>query len=93
MNMIAAVRLSANGLESGMESGPVSGGGGLRVSLTDALRVAYRNLEGFMTGHADAIAEAVSRGVEAFARRIRRERPGTGCPRKSGKPLGKWARS
>ncbi len=90
MNMIAAVRLSANGLEAGLNHG---GGGKLQVSLTNALRVVYRSLEEFMTGQADAIAEAVSRGLEAFARCVQKERPERSYPRKSRNPINKWARN
>jgi len=38
--------------------------------------VAYRDLVAFLTGHADAIAEAMSWGGGAFAHRIRKERSG-----------------
>ncbi|MDE0531037.1 MAG: DUF4338 domain-containing protein [Albidovulum sp.] len=64
----------------------------LAAGFKNALAVVAANLEELLLAGAKALAEAVSRTAERILAVRSRLRPNRSCPRRSMKPVGKWAR-
>ena len=64
----------------------------MTVNFKNALAVVAANLEELLLAAAGAMAEAVSRTAERILAVRSRLRPNRSYPRRSMKPVGKWAR-
>ena len=62
------------------------------VNFKNALAVVAANLEELLLAGAKALAAAASRTAERILAVRSRLRPNRSCPRRSMKPVGKWAR-
>ena len=91
-NLIAATRPFANDGDGLLELMREEAKPPLAADFKNALAVVAANLEELLLAGAKALAEAVSRTAERILAVRSRLRPNRSYPRRSMKPVGKWAR-